>query len=123
MLADFAPEDRLQVSREQWEARWAGDPMFHALHDGEVIGCAGLDRDTDRPSRAEHTLTAVRRDWRNRGVGAYLKRLTLHWAARNGLTEVYTWTQRGNDQMRRLNERLGYAYGKQAITVSRRLPI
>jgi GNAT superfamily N-acetyltransferase len=123
VLADFALADRMQVSRAQWETRWAGDPMFLALHDGEVIGCAGLDRDPDQPSRAEHALTAVRRDWRGRGIGAYLKRLTLHWAAANGLTEVYTWTQRDNHQMRQLNERLGYAYGKQAITVRRRLPI
>jgi len=123
VLADFALADRLQVSRAQWQTRWAGDPMFLALHDGEVIGCAGLARDPDQPSRAEHALTAVRRDWRGRGIAAYLKRLTLHWAAVNGLTEVYTWTQQGNHRMRQLNERLGYAYRKQAITVSRQLPI
>jgi mycothiol synthase len=123
VLADFALDNPIRVSQEEWAASWAGDPMFLALHDGEVIGCAGLDLDPDQAARAEHALTAVRRDWRSRGIGSYLKRRTLHWAASNGLREVYTWTQRGNDQMRRLNERLGYVEGKQSITVSRSLPI
>jgi hypothetical protein len=61
--------------------------------------------------------------WRQVHLAARLKRLTLHWAASNGVTEVYTWTQRGNEQMRRLNERLGYAYGQQSITVRRALPL
>lgn len=123
VLADFATRVPLRVSREDWEAHWAGDPMFLAVHQGEVIGCAGLDRDTDRPARAEHALTAVRRDWRGRGVAACLKRHTLHWAAVNGLAEVSTWTQQDNHTMRRLNEALGYTYGKQSISVTRSLPL
>ena len=39
-----------------------------------------------------------------------LKRLELAWAAENGFTEVLTWTQRRNDGMRAVNERLGYVY-------------
>jgi mycothiol synthase len=122
-LADFATRHPMQVSAEQWNAYWAGDPMFLALADGEVVGCAGLDRDTDRPERGENALTAVRRDWRGRGVASYLKRLTLHWAATNGLTEVYTWTQRGNAEMARLNEHLGYRLGQVSVTVSHPLPL
>ena len=76
----------LDVSAEQWNASWAGDPMFLALLDGEVIGCAGLHLDTDRPERAENSLTAVRRTWRGRGLAAHLKRRTLHWAATHGVT-------------------------------------
>jgi mycothiol synthase len=123
VLADFATRAALHVSREDWQAHWASDPMFLAVHDGEVIGCAGLDRDPDQPARAEHGLTAVRRDWRRRGVAAFLKRHALHWAAVHGLTEVSTWTQRDNDAMRRLNEALGYTYGQQSITVTRPVPM
>jgi mycothiol synthase len=123
VLADFATRAPLHVSREDWEARWASDPTFLAVHDGEVIGCAGLDRDPDEPARAEHGLTAVRRDWRGQGIAACLKRHTLHWAAANGLTDVCTWTQRDNHAMRRLNEALGYTYGQQSITVTRSLPL
>ena len=127
-LADFAVDNPMQVSAEQWNAYWAGDPMFLAVVTGpdgqaEVVGCAGLHLDTDQPSRAENALTAVRRDWRGRGLASYLKRLTLHWAASSGLTEVCTWTQRGNESMRRLNTHLGYHDGQVSINVSRPLPL
>jgi mycothiol synthase len=122
-LADFALFEPLEITAEQWNTSWAGDPMFLALHDGEVIGCAGLDRDTDHPERAENALTAVRRDWRGRGIAAHLKRRTLRWAAENGITELYTWTQAGNTPMLTLNERLGYTVGQTSITVSRPLPL
>jgi mycothiol synthase len=51
VLADYALYSPLQVSAEQWNASWAGDPMFLALSQGQVIGCAGIDRDTDQPDR------------------------------------------------------------------------
>lgn len=123
VLADFALYTPLQISAEQWTTTWYGDPMFLALHDDEVIGCAGLNRDTDRPERAENALTAVRRTWRGRGIASHLKRRTLHWAALNGLEEIYTWTQVGNASMLRLNEHLGYVTTRSSITVSRTLPL
>ncbi|MGN6577990.1 MAG: GNAT family N-acetyltransferase [Nocardioides sp.] len=123
VLADFATYDPLDISAEQWNTSWAGDPMFLAVYDGEVIGCAGLHQDTDRPERAEHALTGVRQDWRGRGVAVHLKQLTLHWAAAHGLSEVYTWTQARNTPMLRLNEQLGYVTGKNSITVERSLPL
>jgi mycothiol synthase len=123
VLADFALHTPLEISAEQWSTSWAGDPMFLALHEGDVIGCAGLNRDTDRPERAENALTAVRRDRRGRGIASHLKRRTLQWAAANGLRELYTWTQAGNSPMLRLNERLGYVTGQTSITVSRPLPL
>jgi mycothiol synthase len=123
VLADFALYTPLEISAEQWNTSWSGDPMFLALHDDEVIGCAGLDRDTDRPERAENALTAVRRAWRGRGIASHLKRRTLHWAALNGVEEIYTWTQVGNAPMRSLNEDLGYVTTRNSITVSRTLTL
>jgi GNAT superfamily N-acetyltransferase len=123
VLADFALFEPLEISAEQWTAHWAGDPMFLAVYDGEVIGCAGLDRDTDRPERGENALTAVRRDWRGRGIASHLKRRTIQWAADNGLRQLYTWTQAGNSSMLRLNEHLGYVTGQTSITLSRPLPL
>jgi mycothiol synthase len=123
VLADFALYTPLEISAEQWNTTWYGEPTFLALHDDEVIGCAGLNRDTDRPDRAENALTAVRRTWRGRGIASHLKRRTLHWAALNGLEEIYTWTQVGNTPMRRLNEHLGYVTTRNSITVSRTLPL
>ena len=123
VLADFALHTPLEISAEQWNSTWYGDPMFLALHNDEVIGCAGLHLDTDRPERAENALTGIRRTWRGRGIASHLKRRTLHWAALNGLEELYTWTQAGNTSMRRLNEHLGYVTRRIGVTVSRSLPL
>lgn len=123
VLADFALYTPLDISAEQWNTSWRGDPMFLAMCEGEVIGCAGLHLDTDRPERAENALTAVRRNWRGRGVASHLKRRTLQWAAANGLREVYTWTQAANHPMLALNEHLGYVKGQIGVTVSRDLPL
>ena len=123
VLADFAVYSPLEISAERWNTSWRGDPMFLAVYDDEVIGCAGLNRDTDRPERAENALTGVRRTWRGRGIASHLKRRTLHWAALNGLEEIYTWTQAGNSPMLRLNEHLGYITTRNSIAVSRALPL
>ncbi len=122
---DFATISALEVTRERWDRDWISDPdaMFVALAGDEVIGCAGLMPDPDQPHRAEHALTAVRRDWRKRGVASALKRATLHWAAVHGFTEVYTWTQRGNDDMRALNTHLGYVTRTESISVRAPLPL
>ncbi|WP_425464540.1 GNAT family N-acetyltransferase [Nocardioides eburneiflavus] len=94
-------------------------PDVPRLHDGEVVGCAGLGLDPDQPTRAENGLTAVRADWRGRGLAVHLKLLTLAWAADHGITEVYTWTQDGNAAMRALNTRLGYATTRVGVQLSR----
>ena len=90
-----------------------------------IAGCAinGPGPDEDEPTRAENALPAVRRDWRRRGVAAALKRATLAWAAAHGISEVYTWTQIGNADMRRLNEHLGYVTRHQSITMRADLPL
>jgi mycothiol synthase len=122
-FADFALDRPLEVSLDDWKREWLSWPegSFVALAGGEIVGCAGLIHDDDRPDRAENSLTAVRRDWRRRGVAATLKRTTLAWAAENGVREIYTWTQRGNDAMRALNEKLGYA--TRAVSISLRAPL
>ena len=120
-LADFAVDTPLDVSPERWARDWLVDPMFLAVHDGEVVGCAGLGLDADDPARAENGLTAVRRDWRGRGLAVHLKLVALAWAADHGVSEVYTWTQDGNAAMRALNTRLGYATTRVGLQLSRPL--
>jgi mycothiol synthase len=122
---DMATVAVLEVTLEEWQRDWITDPdaMFVAVADGEVIGCAGLLPDPDEPRRAEHALTAVRRDWRRRGVAAALKRTTLAWAAANGFSEVYTWTQRDNDDMRALNAHLGFRTRSESIRMQATLPL
>ena len=122
---DFALDRPLEISLEDWNREWQVWPegSFFALAHGELVGMAGLIRDDDRPERAENSLSAVRREWRRRGVASLLKRTVLAWAAANGLREVYTWTQNGNAAMRVVNERLGYETRSVAIRVRGRLPL
>ena len=122
--ADMATPWPASVTLDEWLREEATLPAgsFVALADGEIVGYSGLLRDNDDPARAEDGLTVVRRDWRRRGLAMALKRAELAWAAANGLREIYTWTQRGNEGMRRVNELLGYRYRHVALTMTRPLP-
>jgi mycothiol synthase len=124
-FADMATYRPVLVTREQWEREWLAWPegMFVGLVGGEVVGCAGLERDDDQPLRAENALTAVLRGWRGRGIARALKQTALAFAAANGVRNIYTWTQTGNEDMRGLNERLGYVYRSVSITVRADLPV
>ena len=124
-LPDMALPVAVKVSLSDWEKEWINDPaaMFVAVARDEVIGVAGLLLDSDRPERAEVAYTAVRREWRGKSVAANLKRASMAWAADHGISEIYTWTQRGNDSMRRLNEHLGFAYGIVSLTMRAPLPL
>ncbi len=124
-LADMAFTATVEVSLEQWEREWINAPeaSFVAVAGGEVIGVASLKLDQENPGKAENGYTAVRREWRGRGVAVALKQTTLAWAARHGIRQIQTWTQRNNGAMRALNERLGYRYGTVSIRVEGPLPL
>lgn len=109
--ADMAIDGDVVIPLEDWlrdEATLPGG-SFVALGGGRIVGFSGLMRH-DNPGVAEDGLTVVAREWRRRGLAMALKRLELAWAAEHGITEVLTWTQRGNEGMRAVNERLGYEY-------------
>ncbi len=65
----------------------------------------------------ENALTAVRRPYRGRGIAVALKQELIVWAAANGCREIVTWTQKGNEAMQAVNERVGYRSGRVSITV------
>lgn len=121
---DFALPWPVHVPLEEWlrdEATLPGGSLV-ALAGEEIVGYSGLMKhDTDRV--AEDGLTVVRRDWRRRGLARALKERELAWAAANGIRQVITWTQTGNDSMRALNEGLGYRYRDVSITVVADLPL
>jgi mycothiol synthase len=95
---------------------------FVALERGVIVGYAGLLAWTDDTSRAENGLTVVDRHWRGRGLATALKRRQLAWAATNGIREIVTWTQQGNEAMQRVNVRLGYTARSTSRTMRRDLP-
>jgi len=121
---DMALDGFAQISLDTWLRDEATLPegSFVALSDGEIVGYSGLVGH-DNQGVAEDGLTVVRRDWRRRGLARALKELELAWAAANGFREVVTWTQRGNEGMRKLNESLGYEYRDVSITMLAPLPL
>jgi mycothiol synthase len=123
--ADMATSEPVTISLEDWLADEATFPegSFVALADGEIVGYCGLCRRGDDATTAEDGLTVVRRDWRRRGLATALKRAELAWAAANGIRQIVTWTQRGNEGMRAANERLGYVYRSVTINARASLPL
>ena len=95
---------------------------FVAWEGGEVVGYAGLCEHANGPATAEHGLTVVRRDRRRRGVARALKQAQLHWAGGNGVVELVTWTQRGNEAMQALNVGLGYCNRVRVLTMQGPMP-
>jgi len=120
---DMPLPGEVHVPFDEWLREEATLPAgsFVARVDGEVVGYAGLLERAEEGT-AEHGLTVVRRDFRGRGVAAALKRAELHWASRNGIRELVTWTQRGNEAMQSLNRHLGYVDREQVLTFQGPLP-
>jgi mycothiol synthase len=99
-----------RVTFEEWlneDATLPGGSIV-AIADGQVVGWAGLIAWNDDHQRAENGLTAVDREWRGRGLAAAMKRRQLRWASANGIAEIVTWTQQGNEAMQHVNVALGY---------------
>jgi mycothiol synthase len=100
------------LSYELWRSinidRPTTDPslFFIALADGEPVGYAAIDN-LGGPD-AYHWITAVKRDWRRRGVATALKRAQLAAAKRAGFQRVVTRSEERNTPMRNLNAKLGY---------------
>jgi mycothiol synthase len=96
----------------QWRAvdvdRPTRDPdfFFIALAGDEPIGYATIDN-FGGPD-AFHGLTAVKRDWRRRGVATALKQSQIAAAKRSGLRRLVTASEERNAPMRNLNAKLGY---------------
>jgi mycothiol synthase len=122
--ADLALDGDVVVDLDDWLKDEATLPAgsFVALHQGRIVGYSGLVKH-DNGGVAEDGLTVVAREWRRRGLATALKRLELLWAAENGIDEIFTWTQRGNEGMRRVNERLGYEYRTTALKMLGRVPL
>jgi GNAT superfamily N-acetyltransferase len=96
---------------EAWRATDVDRPSlpaelsFLALAGDEVVGFASLH---DFGGDAHHSLTAVKRAWRRRGVATALKRTQIAAAKKQGFVRLVTASETRNAPMRLLNEKLGY---------------
>jgi mycothiol synthase len=113
----------ISVPLDEWlrdEATLPGG-SYVALADGEIVGYAGLMAWPGDDTRSEHGLTVVRRAWRRRGLASALKARELAWASRNGIRELVTWTQTGNEALQGVNEGLGYVLRSVVISLRKEL--
>jgi mycothiol synthase len=120
--ADLPLPGEVTYRIESWLREEATRPAgsFVAREASEVVGYAGLlERDE---TTAEHGLTVVRRDRRGRGIARALKESQIQWAAENGVRELVTWTQEGNEAMQALNHSLGYVDTSKTLTFQGPLP-
>ena len=119
------PIEGLDISLESWllEGGTLPEGSLAALADGEIVGYAGLLRWDGDPTKAEHGLTVVRRDWRRRGLASALKERQIAWAAGNGVRTLVTYTQTGNESMQAVNARLRYVTTEVTIAFTRSLPL
>jgi hypothetical protein len=98
--------EQLRTSYEE------GRLLLLAEAGGEPVGCIAA------PSHFNSFAFAAARVLPgHRGSGG-----AAHLAAHNGLSELITWTQRGNEGMQALNRRLGYVDTSRSITFQGPLP-
>jgi GNAT superfamily N-acetyltransferase len=96
------------VEHELRRFEGTGGAMFVALAGTEVVGWAQLTASAATPGVGRHAFTAVKRDWRGKGVAGALKRAQIAWAKQAGFEQLVTRNEERNAPMRRVNERLGY---------------
>ena len=124
-LADFALDRPVAITEEEW---WSElDP----------VGRMGVRRARGRRARRHggaarrRRSPGARREPADRGASRparprdrpALKQHALHCAAARGLTEIYTWTQTGNEAMQELNRSLGYVDRDVIVSVRAPLPL
>jgi len=109
-----APLPRVAETLDRWRIRHLEGPdalpggCFAAIRSSEVIGVGVLRARGAEPGSADHLLTAVRSDWRGRGVGTAIRVAQIAWARRAGLSCLVSLNQEANVALARLNSHLGY---------------
>jgi GNAT superfamily N-acetyltransferase len=84
------------------------DAIIAALAGDELVGYTGLRRRGAVSPIAENMLTAVRPDWRRRGIATALKREQIARSRAAGIERIFTTNDETNAGMRGVNARLGY---------------
>src|SRR5262245_9643162 len=113
------------LSIEQWRAIELDRPsrrrdlLFVAVANGEPIGYVSMD---DSGRDGYNGLTAVRREWRRRGVATALKRTQMAAAKHLGFERLITGSEERNLPMRTLNAKLGYQPAPDRSTLTMRGP-
>jgi len=116
---DFEPQSFARWREQYLEGPGAvPETMIAALAGGEVVGYTGLRRRGASSPIAENMLTAVRREWRRRGIATALKREQIARARAAGIEQIFTTNDETNAGMRGVNARLGYQPAPTQIVVT-----
>jgi GNAT superfamily N-acetyltransferase len=111
--ADMPSTDPIELSYDDWYGWELGrEALRHdlgqvALAEGEPVGFGTIYVIGDS-REGWNSITAVRREWRRRGVATAIKRAQIEAAKAAGLTRLTTFSEKRNTSMRALNEKLGY---------------
>jgi GNAT superfamily N-acetyltransferase len=89
------------------EPLFTRDGSFLAYADGTAAAVSLLKADPES-GRAENWMLGTLREFRGRGLGTAAKLATIHWAATNGITQMFTTNDETNAPMLAINRRLGY---------------
>ena len=116
---DFEPQSFARWREQYLEGPGAvPETMIAAVAGGEVVGYTGLRRRGATSPIAENMLTAVRREWRRRGIATALKREQIARARTAGIEQIFTTNDETNAGMRGVNARLGYRPAPTQIVVT-----
>ncbi|MBX0327419.1 GNAT family N-acetyltransferase [Oscillochloris sp. ZM17-4] len=108
-----SPEPQTPASFEQWRKYFTGpnflpDAHFLAVVDGQYAGLSSLWRRESTPN-LDTGFTAVRREYRRRGIALALKLRAIDYAKRVGAPIIITDNESTNRGMLSINEALGFA--------------
>jgi len=110
-------EDEVRGMFDSW--RTASDDFFLAKADGAFIGYTALGPDHRVPEAIGTGPTAVRPEYRGRGVATALKVLALTHAQRQGWRTAST--RSASPAMIHVNEKLGFQRGRAEVRLVRKL--
>lgn len=116
---DFEPVGEAETRLFFDQCLMIPDASFIAMAGGDPVGYTGLGGADPEAGRIESGPTAVRTDFRGRGVATALKVLAVREARRLGFTRARA--QSANPAMIRVGEKLGFVPGAAEVRLLRRL--
>jgi GNAT superfamily N-acetyltransferase len=122
------PEPPVPLTFEFFQEQVIEDPFFlrdgtfFAIHGEEPIGFSGIYQGTN-DGWVDQWLTAVRRDWRGRGIAQALKAKIILWSRANGYRTLRTDNSSLNAPILTVNESLGFQRSAAIITMRRHLDL
>jgi mycothiol synthase len=99
----FSDFERLNLS-----SRFVGDGFFVALDGERLVGLTEPQYVHGNASQISQNLTAVRPEYRGRGIASAIKSQAALWAIESGYTSIRTHNAQSNIAMLAVNDSLGF---------------